>query len=84
MGELDAGGPTPKMKGSKEEIIEAIAQVSERCGLPLDRAAVERIADQAIRKCNRRRIWRILRWPLGVAIVVLFAVLVIGISKSTA
>ena len=53
MGELDAGGPTPKMKGSKKEIIEAIAQVSEQYGLPLDRAAVERIADQAIRKSNR-------------------------------
>jgi t-SNARE complex subunit (syntaxin) len=46
------------MRGSREEIIEGLAQVSEQYGLPLDHAAIERIADRAIRRIKFGRALR--------------------------
>jgi hypothetical protein len=74
MGELDAGGPTLHLVGSREEIIAGILDNAEQFGLPVDRAIAENITDQAIRNIWA---WRILKWVFwGVAATILIALVV--------
>ncbi|MGA3342887.1 MAG: hypothetical protein ABSD11_20425 [Methylocella sp.] len=70
MGELDAGGPTLHLVGSREEIIAGILDSAEKFGLPVDRNSAEKITDQAIRNIWA---WRILKWVFwgGVATIAL-------------
>jgi hypothetical protein len=77
MGELDAGGPTLRLVGSREEIIAGILNSAEQFALPIDRDRAEKITDQAIRNIW---IWRILKWGLwgGVAMVLIMIVVFFG------
>jgi len=74
MGELDAGGPTLHIVGSRDEIVTQIVERGEAWGMPVTRAEAENITDKAIRKI---RAWRILKWVFwGAVVTVLIAIAV--------
>jgi hypothetical protein len=74
LGELDAAGPMLHIKGSRQEIIEAVMQTSEKFGTPVTRAEAERLTDRAIRDPWPRRVF----W-----VVVAIAALLVTVAMAT-
>ena len=77
MGELDAGGPTLHLVGSREEIIAGILDNAEQFGLPVDRAIAENITDQAIRNIWA---WRILKWVFWGSVATILIALIVFVG----
>ncbi|WOJ89846.1 hypothetical protein RZS28_00585 [Methylocapsa polymorpha] len=75
MGELDAGGPTLHIKGSRDEIIAGILDGAEQFGLPMDRTKAEKIADKAING-DKLPLWAAI--VLGVIAFVIIGLIIIG------
>ena len=55
-----------RIKGSRQEIIDAVVETSQKFGMPVDLAEAERLTDRAIRD----------PWPRRVLILILAAVLI--------